>query len=167
MGDQIDMNVMRCFDISVQRDFCGFSKKCSFVTFPKIKPKLCQFECQKKPTVQGPLKIDEQFQRFPFRCKLQIELRDFQNGLGHLPDVCSFQGIGQSRAHARSLTHSLTHSLIVLLNIMLLASHKMVVTENEDALLSTNLPECARAFAATIQCITCCYSCCYYKVQFL
>ena len=51
---------------------------------------------------------------------------------------------------AHSLTHSLTHSLIVLLNIMLLASHKMVVTENEDALLSTNLPECARAFAATI-----------------
>ena len=40
----------------VLRDICGLSKKCSVATFPKIQPELCQFECQKYPKIQQPLK---------------------------------------------------------------------------------------------------------------
>ena len=49
---------------------------------------------------------------------------------------------------------------------MLLVSNKMVFIGNEAALLRVNMLELAKAFAATIKCVTFWNSFCHYKVQF-
>ena len=74
-------------------DLSGISKKCSFATYPKIQPKLRQVECQMQAIIQVPLKVDGLLQCYHFRCNLYKCITAFQNGLGQLRDICSFEDI--------------------------------------------------------------------------
>ena len=80
-------------------DFCGLSKKCGFATFFEIYPKLCQFECQKEEQNSTAFKL--QTGCFSVECNLQNSIRAFQNSLGEIRDVCSFEDIRQSCLNAK------------------------------------------------------------------
>ena len=72
-----------------------------FATFPKIQPKLSQFDCQK--VEQNSSAFEKQTGCFSV-FYLDVTYRNliaFQNDLGEIRDVRSFEDVRQSRFHAK------------------------------------------------------------------
>ena len=74
---------------------------CDVATFPEIKPSLCQFERQKVEQNSTAFRVFKGFFSVLYLDVTYRTLIDFQNGLGEIRDVCSFEDIRESRFHAK------------------------------------------------------------------